>query len=294
MMDSNFIPTSDPNLESTLHQLNDAILPDDMVLNAVHRACDFFGIPEVPVINAHGACVWPNDTDTYDDDVFGFNREQLMSLGISGEDSLTLIYTHECAHRTLQGSYNDAWEEELACDYFAGLHAGLRGINIDNFEAALGSTEGGSTHPNGALRANFIEYGKQVAQELIDRGIEPTYDQCLERLNQHIVEKGGLISEYREHFESLGLTESSSTINHSGISFKGLTQEEINNKKSNAEIEMNRQESNMRHHQRMIEIRTKDGLPSYTEQSHYRDAQAAYQKAKDEYYKWSNARPDNK
>lgn len=292
MMDSNFIPTCEINSYSTLNQLNDAILLEDMVLNAIHRACDFFGIPDVPVINAHGVCVWPNDTSTYDDDVFGFNREQLMSLGISGEDSLTLIYTHECAHRILQGALNDAWEEELACDYFAGVHAGLKGINIDNFEVALGSTEGGSTHPNGALRANFIEYGMQVAQELIDRGIEPTYDQCLERLNQHIEEKGDLISEYREHFESLELTESRSADDNIQISFKGLTQEEINNNKSKAEIEMNRQESNMRHHKRMIEIRTQDGLPSATELSHYRDAEAAYQKAKSDYYKWSNARPD--
>lgn len=290
MMDSNLFPTGDPNL--TPNQINDAILPDEMVVNAVHRACDFFGIPEVPVINAHGACVWPNDTSTYDDDVFGFNREQLMSLGISGEDSLTLIYTHECAHRTLQGAYNDAWEEELACDYFAGIHAGIKGINIDNFEASLGATTGGDTHPNGALRADFIEYGKQVALEMQARGIELTYDGCLERLNQHILEKEGLITEYRERFDALNITEAISDNNSSHVSFKGLTQEEINNRKSKAEIEMNRQESNMRHHQRMIEIRTKSGLSSYTEQSHYRDAQAAYQKAKDDYYKWSNAHPD--
>lgn len=84
------------------------VFTDEMVLNAVHRACDFFDIPEVPVINAEGTCMWPNGTTTYEDDVFGFNREQLQELGVSGEDSLTLIYTHECAHRTLQGFHNDA------------------------------------------------------------------------------------------------------------------------------------------------------------------------------------------
>lgn len=199
--------TSLANIEKR-GELDDKTLPDEMVVNAVRRACKFFGIPEVPIINAHGACVWPNDTRTYNDDVFGFNREQLMTLGISGEDSLTLIYTHECAHRTLQGTYNDAWEEELACDFFAGVHAGMKDMNIDNFEAALGSTGGGITHPNGALRANFIEYGKQVAQDLIARGIEPTYDNCLERLNQHIIEKDGLIAEYRQHFNYNALADS--------------------------------------------------------------------------------------
>ena len=208
MNEYDMIPTGNPELDATLSQLdseinavNDLTLPDEMVVSAVQNACDFFGIPEVPIINAEGTCVWPNETDTYDDDVFGFNRQQLMQLGISGEDSLTLIYTHECAHRTLQGAFNDDWEEELACDFFAGVHAGIKGMNIENFEASLGSTPGGETHPNGALRADFIEYGKTVAQELQERGIEVNYQNCLDRLNQHIEEKGGLIAEYRSRFD---------------------------------------------------------------------------------------------
>jgi hypothetical protein len=124
-----------------------------------------------------------------------------MEMGISGEDSLTLIYTHECVHRKLQGVYNDSWEEELACDFFAGVHAGLRDINIDNFEAALGATIGGASHPVGALRAEFIEFGKQIADEMKERGIEVTFDGCLERLNQHLDEKESLITEYRQHID---------------------------------------------------------------------------------------------
>ena len=185
------------NVASEMSTINDLILPDDMVIAAVERACDFFNIPEVPVINADGTCVWPNDSTTYDDDVLGFNRAELMSLGISGEDSLTLIYTHECAHRTLQGSFNYAWEEELACDFFAGVHAGLHNINTDNFEASLGTTTGGITHPCGALRAEFIEFGQEVASDLQERGVEITYAECIERLNEHLEEKEGLIDEYK-------------------------------------------------------------------------------------------------
>lgn len=204
--------SNDGGLNATLNEacsfsynLDDMCLPDEMLLNAVANACEFFGLPEVPVVNAAGTCVWPNDSSTYNDDVFGFNREQLMSLGISGEDSLTLIYTHECAHRTLQSSFTDDWEEELACDFFAGVHAGMKGINTDNFEASLGQTSGGNSHPNGALRADFIEYGKRIAEEMRDRGIEITYEGCIARLNQHLEDKGGLIAEYRERFCSDGI-----------------------------------------------------------------------------------------
>ena len=200
MTDPTFFTDSETGMETASNPF-DSTLPDEMVINAVHRACEFFGIPEIPVFHAEGTCVWPNDPGTYNDDVFGFNREQLMALGISGEDSLTLIFCHECCHRALQGAYNDAWEEELACDFFAGIHAGLKGIDIDNFEASLGCTQGGGTHPNGALRAEFIEYGKQVAQQLMARGVEPTFDNCLEYLNQHIEDKDGLITEYRHRID---------------------------------------------------------------------------------------------
>lgn len=189
------------------NNINDDVISDDMVLRSVTRACDFFGIPEAPVIDAQGTCVWPNDPSTYDDDVFGFNRQQLMDLGVSGEDSLTLIYTHECAHRALQSSYTDDWEEELACDFFGGVHAGMKGLNLDNFEASLGQTEGSDSHPNGALRAEFIEYGKQVAKEMQDRGVEITFKGCIARLNQHLEEKEGLINEYRERFCSNALAD---------------------------------------------------------------------------------------
>lgn len=203
-----FHPTGDVEFDTLMNEVNaeimatnDFLLPDEMVLSAVTKSCNFFNLPEVPVIHADGTCVWPNNTTTYADDVLGFNRAELMSMGISGENSLTLIYTHECAHRTLQGAYNDPWEEELACDFFAGVHAGLRDINIDNFEAALGATTGGASHPAGALRAEFIEYGQKIADEMQERGIEVTYEGCLERLNQHLEEKEGLITEYRQRID---------------------------------------------------------------------------------------------
>lgn len=219
MTDFNDSMTIVDAINAEIGALNDIILPDEMVVSAVQRACDFFNIPEIPVINAEGTCVWPGDSTTLEDDVFGFNREELMSLGISGEDSLTLIYIHECAHRTLQGAYNEPWEEELACDFFAGIHAGLNHINIDNFEASLGTTEGGSSHPNGALRAEFIEYGEEVAKEMLERGIEITYDGCLERLNNHLEDKEGLIDEYRSRIDPEYTEEEHNATNPS---FKGF------------------------------------------------------------------------
>lgn len=189
------------SFQETLQSLKECTLPDDAVANAVHRACEFFGIPEVPIVEADGTCVWTNDAISLADDLFGFNRDQLMEMGVSGEDSLTLVYTHECAHRCLQNTFIDSWTEELACDYFSGVHAGLNNINLDNFEASLGCTEGGFSHPAGALRAQFIEAGRQAAIEMVESGMEVTFDNSMSKLNQYLTEKQGLIAEYRERVE---------------------------------------------------------------------------------------------
>ena len=120
-------------------------MPDEMVLAAITRACDFFGMSDsAPVIYGESVGVYNGNTSTLDDDVFCFNRMQLMSMGVCGEDSLTLVYTHECAHRALQQmSYTiDPWHEELACDFFAGVNAGMNNMDITNFQNALGATAG--------------------------------------------------------------------------------------------------------------------------------------------------------
>ena len=92
-------------LQETQQQIQetyDFILPDTMVHDAIEHACTFFNLPEVPVVDSTGVCVWPNTPGTPFDDVFGFDRAQMMEMGIQGEDALTLVYTHECAHRALQ------------------------------------------------------------------------------------------------------------------------------------------------------------------------------------------------
>lgn len=201
--------------ESLNNTFRDCVLPDDMVLQAVSRACEFFNIPEVPVYNSDSVCVWPKDNKILNDDIFGFNRQELMELGVRGEDSLTLIYTHECAHRALQGKMKDAWEEELACDFFSGLNAGLNNINIDNVEASLGSTEGGPTHPHGALRVQFIEAGQKLAHEMQLDNNDITFEDCLSKFEKYYQEKSGLVAEYRDRFDPyyFNMDESVSTSN---------------------------------------------------------------------------------
>ena len=82
------------------------------------------------------------------------------------------------------------------------------------------------------------------------------------------------------------------SIDKSEISFEGHSQEEINTNKTKAEIEIQRQESKIREHERIIEQRASNGQPFYLEKSHLNDAKSALDKAKAEYTKWCNTTPD--
>ena len=69
------------DVQHALNVVNDYFLPDEMVINAAQRACDFFGIPMPLIQNSpeFGVCVFTNNPDTLYDDAFGFSREQMIA-----------------------------------------------------------------------------------------------------------------------------------------------------------------------------------------------------------------------
>ncbi len=186
--------TGDVQLDSLLQETqemiqgnNDFLLPDEMVSDAIHRACDFFDLPDAPFVGDTSVCVWPKDANTVYDDVFGFSRQQMMEMGISGEDSLTLVYTHECAHRALQdNSTLTGKEQELACDFFAGIHAGIEDIDAQPLIDALGDTVESDSHPSGEIRAAVIDFGKETAKEMLEQGVPLTFDTCMEHFENFL------------------------------------------------------------------------------------------------------------
>ncbi len=180
-----------------INAANELILSPDITKQAITRAFDFFSLQEVPVIESSNTGVWLHDPTTTLDDVFGFGRTELLNMGISGADSVTLVTAHECTHMKLQNMGLDSWNEELICDAFAGVMAGMQDIDVTNFEAALGRCEPNMEHPNGALRAEFVEFGKEVVEEMQERNIELTFENCLDRINSRLQERADIIEEYR-------------------------------------------------------------------------------------------------
>ena len=264
MMDDNSSLSNDQAFNELLDETYDAIqdatdfsLPNDMVISAVNSASDFFGLPYPEITYSESTCEMPNDISSYNDDVIGIARSQMIEIGIYGEDALCLVMTHECCHRALQSYDNmDSWEQELACDYFAGVRAVMQNMETSHFEDVLINLQGSETHPIGNLRVDFVEYGMQVAHKLIDDGIQPTFKNCLEHFNQHLIEEKESIAEQKDDvlFENSREQERHSDT----LSFTGkYSESEINNLKNdvrNLESELSYKDSEVEHHRRCVSL----------------------------------------
>lgn len=159
----------------------------------VHEANDFFGLPHTEVINATlSSCtrMRPHDLSTiYDDEIF-YNLEELKGIGVVGKQAFTLIMTHECAHRLFRFPQykkyaKNAWEEELACDFFIGVRAGLHSLpGLPIVKRGLESTSAGVSHPEGYMRGEFIRIGEMHGRINAVNGRTPKFDDYLGYLKE--------------------------------------------------------------------------------------------------------------
>ena len=171
------------------HQHFGAGLTDEMIVQSVQEASDFFNM-NAPM-NIHedwttGVMTGMSFTENYD--ILVFNRQQMLDMGITDKEGFDLVMTHEGAHRKLQGMDTGltSHQEELCCDYMAGVRAGLNGMAEGKMEASLAGTAESASHPDGALRVEAIGVGVAFARDYMEAhdGVPPTFSDCLEHFNQ--------------------------------------------------------------------------------------------------------------
>ena len=168
-------------------------LTDDVIIQSIKEASAFFNMnAPMEIHEGWTTGVLNGMTFTENDDILVFNRQQLRDLGITDKVGFDLVMTHEGMHRTLQGmdtGFTDH-QEELCCDYMAGVRAGLNGMDEGKLISALQGTEKSETHPSGMIRAQAIEEGVSFAHKYMQTHDEPpTLSDCLEHL-----EKSGIFS----------------------------------------------------------------------------------------------------
>lgn len=164
-------------------------LSDEMVLQSVQEASDFFNMnAPMDVHEDWTTGVMTGIPFTENDDILVFNRQQMLDMGITDKEGFDLVMTHEGAHRALQGLNTgfDSHQEELCCDYMAGVRAGLNGMDEGKMAASLSGTAESESHPDGVARVAAIEAGVSFAHEYMEthNGTPPSFSECLDHFNQ--------------------------------------------------------------------------------------------------------------
>ena len=278
---------------SHFHQMaHEYNLPDDVVKDAVHGACDFLKMDDLDIKGAQMTGVYINNPHTLNDDVLGFNRQQMLDMGVHDKDTLTLICTHEAAHcmRQYLSSTQELsnWQEELSCDAFMGVRAAIEGIDTSKVEDTLRNMQTSTTHPNGELRLRYLEIGKQIGEDLKSHDIPVTADNIMARLSEYVSSDAELIFKQEAIVNEIANKNGGDTDSNNSDEQKGYTREEINRKISKAKLDMAREEANMRHLRHMINSKADMGEPNSAEASSFKSAHDRYIKAKDDLWKWEH------
>lgn len=215
-------------------------LTDKMIAESVQQASDFFNISAPMAVEEDWTTgVYANSVVTPIDDVLIYNRDQLIGMGITIQEGLDLVMTHECAHRALQGMSHlgfDSHQEELCCDFMAGVRAGLNGIDVSQMENSLADTSVSDTHPGGDDRVASIEAGVAFAKEYYElHGVAPTFSECLEhfRGNTELVDAANNKINLRPEHSGPVLSA------YEAASHVEITDDDINGLKSYTQSEIN-------------------------------------------------------
>jgi len=160
-------------------------IADYQIEAAAKCAGDFFGMPDLKIEKGDSIAVMPMDVDVLGDEVLKYNIEQFKDLGLDTFEDQAKVWSHEMGHVILQKEYPvGGWADELGADFFVGVRSEILGIGSGKFERFLGKEPASLSHPNGKLRIDAVNYGREVVAQMKREGITPTWQNCIEKFKE--------------------------------------------------------------------------------------------------------------
>lgn len=170
----------------------DTPMTQEMIDDSVSRAQNFFDLGgslgiELGDQNPLGF----EGASHFVDDAFGFkgfedsffNPAQFEGIGLSAQDSLDLLMTHEGTQVVLNGMETgfNSFQKELCSAYMAGAQAGLIGMDVSQIEHSFAEIPQQMGHADGDFRAAAFAEGVAFANEFMETyGLAPSFMDCLE------------------------------------------------------------------------------------------------------------------
>lgn len=148
-------------------------LTEEDLMEVIRRVSEFFELP-VPVV--HQQCesmakvMMSKKAEDYE---MFYNWQLMQEAGINNKDAFTMVVVHETTHQLLRHTHfgifdNELWIHELTADLMAGAYSVLHGdVATGKYKYVLQQQKATLTHPDGKLRVQAVEYGWQIASQLM-------------------------------------------------------------------------------------------------------------------------------
>ena len=162
-------------------------LSTGMIEDSIAKMNDFFSMGASSLIESDNMMtVGVDDLNINSDDHLFSSRTELESLGITGQDALELIMTYAGTLSSLQdidtGLNN--YQQELCCDFMAGIRAGLNDIDMSQVERYLTSDDY-TVDNNGKSHFDAIAEGINFAHDYMDSHHDsPKFMDCFEQFKE--------------------------------------------------------------------------------------------------------------
>ena len=159
-----------------VHCLDKEEITEDDIYETIKQVASFFELP-IPIIKEKAETLAEIMTSENAEETELFYNAQLMyKAGINNHDTLKLAFAHEIAHELLFDVRfmlfeNELWIQELAADLLvAGFSRSNGDVATGKYKFILRELSANLTHPEGKLRAEIIEFGRNYYDDLRNQG----------------------------------------------------------------------------------------------------------------------------
>lgn len=122
-----------------------------------------------------------------------YNLKVMQDNGVNNLDALRLCLVHEMCHQALRDTRfwifpNELWIQELACDLVVGAYAEKYFIATNKYKWVVGMKNATPTHPDGQMRKNAVDYGRENLSKVIDKDDSTLLDRILHLVPSFVYE----------------------------------------------------------------------------------------------------------
>lgn len=151
-------------------------ITDGDIVATIGKVAKFFALP-VPVLHDKCETIAKVMTSSQASECELYYNWQLMEkAGINNHDTLALAFVHELSHEIIYQTRfllfeNELWIQELAADMMVGAFSAIGDdVATGKYKYVLRQLPASLTHPDGKLRADIVEYGREYITLLRKQG----------------------------------------------------------------------------------------------------------------------------